>query len=243
MQAVFVEAVKDFFGRTKHVGAPVPVVFASPDRAFDELTRIAKRRAQGKVKGKETEQQIEDRPAAVPFMSVWMPPFKFDPSRFSPAKIRGFDRDLKAGTAKVMRWPRPVLMDVQVDLWCGSDGGHLIAQQIEGQVEMLFVAESAYLPIDWTQPKWYRPPFNVLEHAKVMGKTRVRLIADGWTDTSDLEVGEGPKEVRRTWAGRLEAFLPYRPSEGRLVREIMVEINDDTTPPVLIDTVTVGGED
>jgi hypothetical protein len=77
-----------------------------------------------------------------------------------------------------------------------------------------------------------------------MGKTRVRLIADGWTDNSDLEVGEGPKEVRRTWAGRLEAFLPYRASEGRLVREIMVEIIDaDMTPPVVIDTAVVGGED
>jgi hypothetical protein len=242
MYAVLYEAVKEFFGRAKHLGAPVPVVFAGPDRAHEELTRIAKQRAQGKL-GKATEQQIEDRPAAVPFMSIWMTSPKFDPSRFSPAKLRGFDRDTKAGTAKVMRWPRPVMMDVQVDLWCGSDGGHVIAQQVEAQIEMLFVAESAYPPIDWTQPKWYRPPFNTLEHAKVMGKSRLHLVADGWSDTSDLEVGEGPKEVRRTWAGHLEAFLPYRPSEGRLVREITVEINDDTTPPVTIDTAVVGGED
>lgn len=244
MFAPFYDAIKHFFSRAHHGGKPVPVVFASPDRAFAEKTRLDKRRAQGKVPGKETEQEIEDRPSSVPFMSVHMPPPKFDPSRFNPNTVRGFAKDIQAGTAKVMRWPRPVVSDVQVDLWCGSAGGYEIAYSIEGQLDLHFVAESVYLPVDWTLDKWYRPPFNVLEHAKVLGQTRIRLITDGWQDNTDLETGEGAKEVRHTWTGKLEAYIPYRPSEARLVREIIVAIEDiSETPPVVLDTGGTSTED
>jgi hypothetical protein len=255
----------------------VPTVFASPDRAFIEMSRITERRTQGgggsggdplprgrkppvptltqptfgpkPVKPKPTSElsvrAAEDRPVPVPFMSIWMPPGKFQPSRFSPATIRGYAKDIKTGTALSMRWPRPVDFEVQVDLWCGSAGGHHIAQEIEGQIELQFVAESVYLPIDWTDERWYKHPFNVLAHAKALGRTRVRLINEGWTDTSELEAGEGSKEIRRTWAGRLEAFIPYRPVVGRIVRSTHLDIIDNTDPsnPVLLAEYDAGSED
>lgn len=190
-------------------------------------------------------QESEDRPAPVPFMSLWMQPGKFDPARFSPATIRGYERDIESGTALNMRWPRPVNFEVQVDLWCGSAGGHNIAQQIEGQTELHFLAESVYLPVNWNDARWYKPPFNVLEHAKVLGQTRARLVSEGWADNSEIEAGEGSKEVRRTWTGRLEAQIPFKPEEARLVRSFVFAVYDNTNPetPVLLDALTGGVED
>jgi hypothetical protein len=273
--APFIEAVKLFFSRAEHEGRPVPVVFAAPDRAYEEMARVTARRTQGggedggdpmprarkpaaptltqptfgpkpakKPTSELTTQTAEDRPTPVPFISVWMPPAKFAPARFSPNTIRGYQKDLKTGTALSVRWPRPVDFEVQVDLWCGSAGGHNIAQEIEGQIELQFTAESVYLPIDWTDERWYRPPFNVLAHAKTLGRTRVRLVTEGWADNSEAE-GEGAKEVRRTWTGRLEASLPYRPSVGRIVRSTVLDIYDNTDPsnPVLLAEGDAGSED
>jgi hypothetical protein len=133
-----------------------------------------------------------------------------------------------------------------VDLWCGDDGGELIAQEIEVQVESFFIAESVYLPIDYGLAKWYKPKFNVPEHARQYGRTRIRLLSEGWVDNSDLEDGgDGPKDIRRTWTGKMEAFVPYRPDEARLVLSVNLQMfdNTDQTSPVLLAESTKDAED
>jgi hypothetical protein len=245
MYAPLFLAIKEFFGRAKWGGKQVPVVFAGPDRAHAELTRITRRRLQGdSSKMKRTRQQVEDSPAPRPFMSLWIAPPKFHQVWNTPATIRGYDKDTRAGTAKKMRMPRPVEAQVQVDLWCG-EAGHIIAQSIEPQIELQFVTgDMIGLPIDWTHDKWYKPPFNVLEHARDWGRTRLRLYTDGWDDSSNLEFGQDAKEVRRTWSGRMEAHIPYRPEEARLVRTINLEIlNAADDPPTLLETIALGVED
>jgi hypothetical protein len=233
-------AIKHFFAQAKWAGKPVPIVFAGPDRAHAELTRVT----QARIRGKRTRQQVEDSTAPRPFMSLWIESPKYDPKWNTPATIRGYQKDEQTGTAKKMRFPRPVESAVQVDLWCG-EAGHLMAQSIEPQIELRFVTgDMIGLPVDWSLDKWYKPPFNVLEHARDWGRTRIKLYTEGWSDSSDLEFGEGSKEVRRTWAGRMEAYIPYRPEEARLVRTINLEILDDTTDPaVLLETMTLGSED
>jgi hypothetical protein len=50
--------------------------------------------------------------------------------------------------------------------------------------------------------------------------------------------------VRRTWSGRLEAYVPYRPEEARLVRTINLEIlNAADDPPTVLETMIIGVED
>jgi hypothetical protein len=251
--AIFYEAVRDFFGQAKHLGRPVPVVFASPDRAHAELARVIKRRSQNKKKAKgasdlappaATVQAIEDKPALVPFMSLWMPPVpEYDPTRFNPGRFV-VSKDKASGTAVVMRFPRPIKNTVQVDLWCGSKAGHKIAMALAPQIDLRFFAESVHLPVDWTLDKWYRPPFDVLSHARVLGQTRIRLIAKGWTDNTDLETEDGPKEARMTWSGELEGYIPYRPVEARLVRTVRFELYDSTQePPALLVADDAGSED
>lgn len=259
MYAIFNHACRDFFARAKHEGSPVETVFARPDRAHTEVARLMAARirqaeASAKVKGativpNPRKQAIEDRPVPVPFMSVWIAGFKFDPSRYSPATFRGITRDQSTGNATSVRFPRPVVSDVQVDLWCGDVGGELIAQNIEPQIESLFVDESVYLPIDFTLTKWYRPPFNVSEHCRAYGRTRIRLFTSsggGWADNSELENGgDGPKEIRRTWSGQIEAYVPYRPTEARLVKSVTMVTLDDTDPDnvTTLDSLTVDAED
>jgi hypothetical protein len=249
MLAIFADATRAFFRRISHEGQPLEVCIAGPDRAHNEMRRLLALRMKQPI-GKDgkpralTEQEIERIPTPVPFASLLIQPFKYDARRFSPASVRGIDKDIKAGTAKTMRLPRPVTADVQLDLWCGSAGGNLISGHIETQLAMFFIAESAYLPINWTLEKWYKPPFNVLEHFKAFGPTRFRLIENGWTNTTDLEnTGEGAKEVRATWTGTIETALPYRPEEARLVRAIRFAIYDNTTATTPIGEAVVGGKD
>lgn len=257
MYQIFYETIREFFGQAKHMGREVPTIFASPDRAHSELARIMKRRLQGKKKVKgatelqppaATKQAIEDKPASVPFMSVWCEIPNFDPSRFGVGRFVT-QKNYQAGTATVMRRPEPVAANVQVDLWCGSRAGHKIAYTILPQIDLRFYAESAFLPVDWTLDKWYRPPFDALAHAKVLGQTRIRLIragegANGWTDNTGLESEEDQKDVRLTWRGRFEAYIPHMPVEARLVRTVAFELYDlNDTPPALLFQVEAGSED
>ena len=239
MYAPVFTAIKDFFKRPTWGGIGVMTVFAGPDRAHTEARKeVAKR-----MKGKKTRLQIENAAIPVPFLSVWYTEPKYDASRDSRAKIRGFAKNRVTGTAKSMRYPRPMVADIQVDLWCG-EAGHLIAQSIEAQVELAFPHDSVYLPVDWGLEKWYHPPFNVSEHARVLGRTRVTLIGEGWQDTSNLETGSDPKEVRRTWSGRAEFYIPYRPEEERLVRTLDLVVLDATVdPPEIIESQISGVED
>lgn len=243
-------AVRSFFRQATHLGSEVEAVFARPDRAFQEMSRVYKKRLEGaKVqKGEKpgagvaaTNQAIEDRPFPLPFMSVWMPQFPFDPRHFNPGRWV-VSKDTASGTAVTMRMPRPVLAPVTVELWTETT---LEAGRIVPQIDLRFVAESAYLPVDWTDTRWYRPPFNILEHAKVLGKTRVRLIAEpGWVDNSELEEGDGRKITRTTWSGKLEARIPYMPTEARLVRTVNFQVYDDTVdPPELLVEDAGGVED
>ena len=244
--APFTHATKEFFERAQWAGRRVPCVFAGPDRAFQEIDRVLKRRAQGTSRATGVEgikfKQISERPAWVPFMSVLVQPFSFDSARFNPRSFRGVTKDVVAGTATTLRFPRPVSADVQVDLWAGGNGGWQIAQHVAAQIELQFTAESIYLPIDWADPRWYKPPFDVMAHARAYGRTRFRLVGNGWQDTSDLEAGEGPKTIRWTWSGRIEGYLPYPLDQARIVRTVEVDVVDTDTDEVL-DALVGGVED
>jgi hypothetical protein len=132
--------------------------------------------------------------------------------------------------------------DIQVDLWCG-EAGMQIAELVTAQVEQFFPHESVYLPIDWTLDKWYKPPFDVFEHARTYGRTRGHLTqSGGWADSTSLEFAQGNKEVRLSWSGRWDFYLPYRAEEGRIVRDVAVDIFDETTGDLLETLNTSAGD-
>lgn len=230
--------IRTFFALAQWGGGSVITVWGDPDRADTEAQKAYRKRLAGKL----TKQQVEDAPTPVPFMSIWRSFPAFDQSRDSRAVIRGFNVNRKAGTALKMRYPRPLTTDVQVDLWCGEAGGK-IAEVVAAQIEMLFPNESVYLPIDWALDKFYEPPFDVFLHAKHYGRTRGRLVqTQGWVDNTQLERAQGTKEVRLTWQGRYDFEVPYRPEEGRIVRDLVIELFDDFSGE-LIETLNAGAED
>jgi len=241
--APWYHGLQRFFQRARHAGASIPVVFAAPDRAHEEYHRVMKRRLQGKGRPS-TPQQLSDRAPHAPFISIWMPSPKFNPDLYNPSQVV-VGKDIQKGTAQVMRWPRPMRSTVQADLWASVEGGEIIAQNIEGQIELQFAADKAFLPVDWSNPRWYRPPFNVLEHAKVLGPTRITLVNQGWDDNSELEPGDGEKVVRRTWSGEVLGYIPYPPQEARLVRTVrfaLYDATDEDNPELLAEQVS-GSED
>lgn len=243
----FMDALKSFFSQAQWEGQPVPSVFSAPDRAFQELRRRHPKLVDGltsRVTGRKgiTGEALSERPAWVPFFSILVTPSVFDAARFHPGTFRGITKNLETGVATKMRYPRPVTADVTVELWCGTVGGWGIANHVAAQIELAFRAESVYLPIDWSLPRYYKPPFNTLEHARQYGPSRCRLVYQGWQDASELEALDGPKQVRWTWTGRLEGHLPYALEESRIVREFAVDLVDQDTQTVL-DTVTSGTED
>jgi hypothetical protein len=228
--------LREFFSTAQWGGADVVTVFGDPDRAHTEAAKVFAKRM------KLTRQQVEDGPTPVPFMSIWRTHPVFDQQRDSRAIIRGFNRNKKAGTALKMRYPIPKTCDIQVDLWCGEGGGR-IAEIVSSQIDMLFPHESVYLPVDWSLEKWYKPPFDVFSHAKVYGQTRGHLVqSQGWQDSTQLERASGGKDVRLTWQGRYDFYLPYRPEEGRIVRDVTIELFDALTNE-LLDTLNVSAED
>jgi len=229
--------LRAFFAQARWNDQPVVTVFGGPDRAHTEAARVFAQKLQL------TRQQVEDQGLPRPFMSVWRSHPTFDQARDSRAVVRGFNRDLKASTALRMRYPQPKTSDIQVDLWCG-EGGHQIAEVVTAQIDMLFPHESVYLPVDWSLDKWYKPPFDVFRHARVYGRTRAHLVRSGdWTDNSELELQQGNKDVRLTWQGRYDFYVPYRPEEARLVRDINIQLLDATANDEVIETFAVSAED
>ena len=228
--------LREFFSTAEWGGQKVVTVFGDPDRAHSEAAKVFAKRSGL------TRQQTEDSPALVPFMSIWRTHPVFDQQRDSRAIIRGFNRNVKAGTALKMRFPQAKTCDISVDLWCGEGGGR-IAEVVSTQVDLLFPHESVYLPIDWTLEKWYKPPFDVFGHARAYGRTRGHLVqSQGWVDNTTLERASGGKDVRLTWTGRYDFYLPYRPEEGRIVRELTIDLFDGWTDE-LLETLNVSAED
>lgn len=238
-------AVRDFWReRCRWGGAEIPIVFAGPDRAHQEIRRIMAEREQRETGVATTPQANEDRSVPVPFISLYITPPKYDAPRFNPHRYV-LDKDIKAGTAKVARHMHPIQSQVQVDLWCGSAGGDLIAMSVEPQIEIAFYGGKRSLPLNWADRRWFKPPFNVSEHVKWLGQSAVVLYTEGWEDTSDLETGDGPKEVRRTWRGRLDGYVPFSLEEARIVRSVefgvSVGLTEDTA--VAAGNIAVGLED
>lgn len=263
MFAPWYDALQRFFSRLTHAGVnpgvddpsavftsrrpnTIPIVFASPDRAHEELIFIMRKRLEETGRPL-SDQELSDRLAHMPYMSLWMRQRpQFNGAWYNPGRV-SFDRDIKTGTAKTMPWPRPMKAQVQVDLFAQQDGGEFIAQNVLAQTELMF--RSGYLvtlPVNWSSAKWYKPPFNILEHAKVLGQTRIRLYLEhGWEDNTELEFGDASKEVRMTWLGRVEGYIPYPPNEARLTREIRYELidNSDEDNPVVLEMQVSGSED
>ena len=236
MFTVYSEAVQGFFRRLKWLGRPVPVVYAGPDRAHGQMKKYLASRM-GSSTGKKIEElikEIDEAKIPRPFISVFMTLAGYDASRFTPFVHRGIAIDVEEGTALSVQAPRPENITVQADMWAGDDWH--CGDSLAFQLKSMFNADDTPLFVDFTDPAFYLPPYQIPEFCKLMGKITCRLTDGGINDTSQYTGARGvPKEVRQTFSGNLEGWLPRMPYKGELVRsmEFQVQATDGETVETL----------
>ncbi len=225
MTAPIHHAVKDFFRRLVWRGAAIPVVTAGPDRAYVEIRRWLARTKRISL------ERAKEQPIPYPWCSVKIEDPVFDSARFSPAKIRGFDVDVERGTAKAMKVPKPLTAGIQADLWFKNEHQ---AKHIGDQLELQFWDDETALPVNFADPKWYKKPYELLEHMKVLGQTRFWLKkTSALTDNSDLETTGKRRAVRKTFVGELRYDLPHVPYMGKILRTLNVQVIDEEADALL----------
>lgn len=234
MIRVYDAALLQFYGQLRYNGTPVPVVFARPDRAYANFARKLAMDA-----GVELKERPANEPLPLPFIAVWRMPPVYDPTMANPGRLRNLpQRDHASGDALIARHPRPVTCAVQTEIICKSQKQ---ASSLESQLTLLFFMDSVRLPIDWTQSKWYKPPYSFEEYAKYLGRHSTEFTDGGVSDSTILELGtDTQKDFRRTHTGTLKAVLPYKPLKVGIVKEIGVSITDSND--AVLDEVTVGEE-
>jgi len=226
------EAIKGFFSRLKWGGKEIPVVYAGPDRAHGEIRRYLAKR------GRVSLEQAKEMRIPYPWCSVWSEGAEFDPMRFNAGRARNINTDYTLGITKSMRAPKPFKMLVQADLWCKD---HRQAKLLETQLHFMFWDDETTLPMNFADSRYYREPYQMPEHMRIMGETRMWLKMMGaLTDNSDLETQGQDREIRKTFSGEARFDLPHVPYVLKIARTLALSLVDESvTPPETLDTLTV----
>lgn len=225
MFIVYQEALKRFFGRLRWLGRRVPVVYAGPDRAHGQLKQFY-----AHIKSSKTGQKIdevipmlEEGALPRPFVSVLLTMAGYDAQRFSPFIHRKIAVDPVEGTALSVAEARPENFTVQADFWCGDDWA--CADDLIFQLKSMFVADDTSVFVDFTDARWYAPPYQVPEFCKYMGKITCRLTDEGVQDSSEYTGSAGtPKEIRKTFSGTMYGWLPRMPFKTKLAHKLTVDV-------------------
>jgi hypothetical protein len=230
MLVVIDTALRDFFRRFTWAERSLPVVYAGPERARAEMRKMLAGRPEI------SEKELDQIAIPYPWCSIYREPTIPMPERFSPAVLRNFNMDAEAGTAMFMRAPKEVNMPVQADFWFS---GQFQRDSIEAQLTMEFWSGKVAIPIDWGDPKWYLPPYNVSAHAKIMGQTKCVLVYESFTDNSDLETDNKERIIRLTFTGFVQASLPHVPVTSKIAKRFEIEVGvgteDDFDPEVILN--------
>jgi hypothetical protein len=201
------------------------VVYAGPDRAHGQLIQLLAHKVSSDT-GKDIEKvkkQFNTTNLPRPFISVFMTLAGYDPERFSPFIHRMIEIDRTEGTALSVAEPRPENFTVQADFWCGDDWA--LADDLVFQLKSMFVADDTQLFVDFSDARWYKPPYQIPEFCKYLGKINCRLKDEGVQDASEYTGSPStPKEIRKTFSGTLFGWLPRMPFKGKLVHRLEFDV-------------------
>jgi hypothetical protein len=206
-----------FRDRLRWRDKPVPIIFATPDRAFSEMRALL-----DASQGTEGTAEVRDQNIPLPFLSLGEAGMEeYDGSRDNAAQIRGMYVNQELTRGVNVDWPTPVNLPYNLEFWCESRNQ---LRQFVRQIRRLFKLEVTYLDIDFTSPHWEFEGNPVPPEVLLLGKRQVALNKSTWTDASNLDPGEGKREIRASLALVLNAWMARGFTEVPLVREIRAEI-------------------
>jgi hypothetical protein len=196
---------------------PVPIVFATPDRAFSEM-RILLNRSRGDTGIALT----KDQNIPLPFLSLSEAGLEeYDGTRDNAGTIRGYCVDEGLTKGLNVDFPTPVNLPFNLEFWCESKNQ---LRNFMRQIRRLFKLEVTYVEIDFTSSRWEFEGEPVPPEVILLGNRQVALKKSTWTDASNLEPGESKREIRASLALVLTAWMARGFTEVPLAREIRTEL-------------------
>jgi len=231
MLSIYDEAMIRFLAQVRWQGQVVPVVIAGADRAKAQVKDWLRDNRGIKISKAHSETAIP-----YPFMAVQLTPFKTDVTLANPAVLRRFAIQREAGYGFAVRKPKAVTSAVTTNMYFSSREQ---ARHIEFQIYNLFQMEQAWVDVDYTDPKWYTPPNEGFEFAKILGQQSLRLQLQGIVDNTQLEdSGLNDIDYRYTMTCTMFGWIPYQPYAVPLAKSITYQIAEEDSEEVIV-TVTV----
>lgn len=235
MLEIYDDALIRFFSQLRWKGKAVPVVVAGPDRAHAQIhdwlrknSTVSPSRSQGEY------------PTPYPFVAVDREVFKPNSGLYSPALLRNLHILRDEGYGFAVRRPKPVTAGVDVNMYFNDK---VQADFFTVILHNLFpFPDRAWIPVDFTDPRWYRPPNDALEFCKIMGQQKLQFDLDSIVDSSSLErAGLERKEIRMTLSCTLHGWIPFQPYAVPLAKTIEIVVADDVSEKEIV-TVTEDGD-
>lgn len=190
-------------------GKPIPVIWASPDRAFSTMQSVLD---EGRFTAYQSEAQTN---IPLPFISIERSQFRFDPSRFHGANalFRKLARSVDGKTYYQSRFPIPYDIDYSINFWCKNN--------ITSKNQLIQYCNLAF---------WQGNGFEILLEvdfsnlSELYGKKIIPFESEVIMDNSDLEVqGENERILRFTQSMTAKAWFQGAPTEVGAVLEVITD--------------------
>lgn len=208
---------------------PIPVIMSTPDRAFGTMSYLL-----SKARGDKDSALKRDQNIPLPFAALSMPsPEEYDGTRDNAGVIRAMYVNEELTESVNVDWPTPVKLNFQLDIWCET-----LRQQrhFYDEVRRYFKFQRTYIDIDFNSGEWeLEDGAEMPMEVKLLGKRQIPMKINNWTDASNLEPGDGNREIRMNLSMSLDAWMARGYTMVPLVRSFELELYDYTDNTLLSD--------
>lgn len=233
MLTLYDEALVRFFQQIRWQGRLIPVVVAGPERAHAQVKEWLKVN-----NNLEMSQACGDRAMPYPFIAIYLGLFDEEPKLANPAIYRHVP-DPRIGYGFAIRRPKPIKAQADVNVYFSSREQ---ARHIEAQIHNLFPEKYAWVDINFDDARWYTPPNEGFQFARMWGQQMARIEHSGLVDNSSLEQSSlNDREIRYTLTCILHGWMPYQPYAVPLVNSFEIQLIEGDSEEELV-TVTIPSE-
>lgn len=176
----------------------IPIVFATPDRAFSQMRRRFK--------------LAKDQNIPLPFISLSQgTETKFDNYRcLAPAiKIRNMGTDESRSISFQMGWPLPYDFTYTADIW--------VRNREEGRLHCAQMA-SIFEQVSYT--------YITVDHGVPIGTKFIKIDLTSINDVSSLDPGDGNRDLRFSFGMIIHGWLAKRVETVHRVHKIDVYVSE-----------------